>query len=71
MYTFYNQPTKEERLANYWAAQEIKDPQLAYQKTKAALLLVSKKLNMGTEAALKQVSKVQKVGKTIKLDLNK
>lgn len=60
VYTHFNQPTKEERLANYWAEKEIKDPKLAFKKTKAALLLVSKKLNGGTAAALNQVKKVQK-----------
>lgn len=60
VYTQFNQPTKEERLANYWAGKEIKDPKLAYKKTKAALLMVSKKLNGGTAAALNQVRKVQK-----------
>lgn len=58
-YSYLNQPTKAERLANYWAAKEIKNPQLAYKKTKAALLLASKKLNNGTAAALNQVRKVQ------------
>ena len=58
-YSYFNQPTKAERLAKYWAAKEIKDPQLAYKKTKAALLLASKKLNNGTAAALNQVRKVQ------------
>lgn len=71
LYSTFNQPTKEERLAKYWAEKEIKDPVLAYQKTKAALQLVSQKLNGGTAAAIKQVSKVQKVGKTIRFDINK
>ena len=71
IYNTFNQPTKEERLAKYWAEKEIKNPVLAYQKTKAALQLVSQKLNGGTAAAIKQVSKVQKVGKTIRFDINK
>lgn len=61
VYTHFNQPTKAERLASYWAEKEIKDPKLAYKKTKAALLMVSKKLNGGTAAALNQVKKVQKI----------
>jgi len=61
VYSQFNQPTKAERLANYWAEKEIKDPKLAYQKTKAALLMVSKKLNGGTAAALNQVRKVQQI----------
>jgi len=62
IYTQYlNQPTEEERLASYWAEKEIKDPQLAYKKTKAALLMVSKKLNGGTASALNQVRKVQQI----------
>lgn len=59
-------PSKAERIAAYWASKEIKDPKEAFLKTKAALLLVSKKLNNGTEAALKQVTKVQQVGQFIK-----
>lgn len=59
-------PSKAERMATYWANKEIKDPKEAFLKTKAALLLVSKKLNNGTEAALKQVAKVQQVGQFIK-----
>lgn len=58
--------TKAERMANYWASKEIKDPKEAFIKTKAALLLVSKKLNNGTNAAFKQVVKVQQVGQFIK-----
>ncbi len=61
VYTHFNQPTKAERLASYWAEKEINDPKLAYKKTKAALLMVSKKLNGGTAAALNQVKKVQKI----------
>lgn len=61
VYTHLNQPTKAERLASYWAEKEIKDPKLAYKKTKAALLMVSKKLNGGTAAALNQVKKVQEI----------
>jgi len=61
VYVQFNQPTKAERLANYWAEKEIKDPKLAYKKTKAALLMVSKKLNGGTAAALNQVRKVQQI----------
>jgi len=60
VYSHFNQPTKADRLAAYWTEKEIKDPKLAYKKTKAALLMVSKKLNGGTAAALKQVRKVQK-----------
>ena len=59
-------PSKAERMATYWASKEIKDPQEAFLKTKAALLLVSKKLNNGTKAALQQVAKVQQVGQFIK-----
>jgi len=59
-------PSKAEKIAAYWASKEIKDPKVALLKTKAALLLVSKKLNSGTEAALQQVSKVQQVGQFIK-----
>ncbi len=59
-------PSKTERMATYWASKEIKDPKVALLKTKAALLLVSKKLNNGTEAALQQVAKVQQVGQFIK-----
>lgn len=59
-------PSKGERIATYWANKEIKDPQEAFLKTKAALLLVSKKLNSGTEAAFQQVTKVQQVGQFIK-----
>ena len=59
-------PSKAERMANYWASKEIKDPKEAFAKTKAALLIVSRKLNNGTEAALKQVSKMQQVGQFIK-----
>ena len=59
-------PSKAERMAAYWASKEIKDPKEAFLKTKAALLLVSKKLNNGTEAAIKQVTKVQQVGQFIK-----
>jgi len=59
-------PSKAERIATYWESKEIKDPKAAFLKTKAALLLVSKKLNNGTEAALKQITKVQQVGQFIK-----
>ncbi len=59
-------PSKAERMATYWANKEIKDPREAFLKTKAALLLVSKKLNKGRETALQQVSKVQQVGQFIK-----
>jgi len=52
-------PSKAERMAAYWASKEIKDPKEAFVKTKTALLMVSKQLNNGTEAALKQVAKVQ------------
>ncbi len=59
-------PSKAERMEAYWASKEIKNPKEAFLKTKAALLLVSKKLNNGTEAALQQVAKVQQVGQFIK-----
>ncbi|MFK7981953.1 MAG: hypothetical protein AB8G86_18380 [Saprospiraceae bacterium] len=59
-------PSKAERVAAYWVNKEIKDPKEAFLKTKAALLLVSKKLNNGRNAALKQVTKVQQVGQFIK-----
>lgn len=65
-YQKINQPTKAERLANYWAAKEITDPKLALAKTKAALLIVSEKLSEGRNTAIKQVRAVQKVGKTIR-----
>lgn len=58
---------QEQRMANYWESKEIKDPKLAYLKTKAALLLVSNKLNKGREVALNQVIKVRKAGKYVKL----
>lgn len=59
-------PSKAERMEAYWASKEIKHPKEAFLKTRAALLLVSKKLNNGTEAALQQVAKVQQVGQFIK-----
>lgn len=59
-------PSKAERIATYWASKEIKDPKEAFVKVKAALLMTSKKLNNGTEAALQQVSKVQQVRQFIK-----
>lgn len=59
-------PSKAEKMATYWASKEIKDPKEAFLKTRAALLLVSRKLNNGTEAALQQVAKVQQVGQFIK-----
>jgi hypothetical protein len=62
----FNQPTKEERMLSYWESKEIKDPKIAYQKTKAALLLVSTKLNNGTGAALNQFSKIKKVGQYVR-----
>lgn len=58
---------KEQRMANYWESKEIKDPKLAYLKTKAALLLVSNKLNKGREVAINQVIKVRQAGKFVKL----
>jgi len=66
-YQKINEPNKAERLANYWAAKEIKDQKLAMAKTKAALLLVSQKLNEGRATALQQVRAVQKVGRNIKV----
>ena len=62
----YLQPTDNQRLSSYWATKEIKDPKEAYRKTRAALLLVSSKLNKGTEAAIEKVAKVQEVSKFIK-----
>jgi len=59
-------PNKAESIAAYWESKEIKDPKIAFLKTKAALLLVSKKLNNGRTAALQQVTKVQQVGQFIK-----
>lgn len=61
-----NQPSKAERLASYWAAKEITDQKIAIAKTKAALLMVSQKLNDGRATALQQVRAVQKVGLSIK-----
>ena len=66
LYQKNTQLTKEEKIANYWSRIELKDPIEAIKKTKAALLLVSKKLNNGTEAALHQVKKVQQVSQYIK-----
>jgi len=65
-YQILHQPTKAERVAAYWKNQEIKDPKLAIAKTKAALLLVSNKLNEGKQTALQQLKAVRKLGQTIR-----
>ncbi len=49
-----------------WENYEIKDPQLAFEETKAALLLVSSKLNGGASKAAKEVGKIKKVSKIFK-----
>jgi hypothetical protein len=49
-----------------WGNHEIKDPQLAFEQTKIALLLVSSKLNGGASKAAKEVEKIQKISKFFK-----
>ena len=56
------QKTMEER----WAEKEIKDPEKAYETTKAALLFASSKFNRGTKKAAGGVVKIQKVTKYFK-----
>jgi len=59
----YQYQTQEEQKALYV---EIEDPEEAYQKTKEALMLVSKELNKGKRKAKKKIKKVDKITKIIK-----
>ena len=63
---FYTKQNKPKDLEAYWAAKEMEDPQKAYQKARAALLLASKQLNHGRDAALDQIHKVQQASQFIK-----
>lgn len=49
-----------------WAEHEIKDPEKAFETTKAALLFASSKFNRGTKKAAGGVVKIQKVSKYFK-----
>lgn len=44
-----------------WAKYEIKDPQKAFETTKAALTFASKKLNSGTNKAAKQTKNLSRI----------
>ncbi len=56
----------EKQQAIDWSKYEIKDPELAYEQTKEALKLLSSKLKKGSEKAVEEVSKTEKVGKYFK-----
>lgn len=56
----------EKTIEDRWAAHEIKDPEKAFEATKAALLFASMKLNKGTKKAAGGVVKIQKVSKYFK-----
>lgn len=58
--------TPEQIMEERWAAHEIKDPEKAFEATKAALLFASIKMNRGTKKAAGGVVKLQKVSKYFK-----
>ena len=58
--------TPEQVMEDRWAAHEIKDPEKAFEATKAALLFASIKMNQGTKKAAGGVVKIQKVSKYFK-----
>ncbi|MFT4762900.1 MAG: hypothetical protein ACI9XO_003940 [Paraglaciecola sp.] len=56
----------EKTMEQRWAQHEIKDPEKAFEATKAALLFASMKFNRGTRKAAGGVVKIQKVSKYFK-----
>lgn len=48
------------------AVEEIEDPEVAYQITKEALMLVSSKLNKGARTAAEKVHKVKEINRYVK-----
>jgi len=65
IYQTINKPkTSAKRIV--WENYEIKDPKLAFEETKAALRLLSSKLNGGANKAAEEVEKIKKVSKIFK-----
>ncbi len=60
----WNYTRQEEK--RYAAVKEIQDPELAYQITKEALMLVSNKLNDGASKAADKVKKVKEMNRFVK-----
>lgn len=52
----------------YATVKEIDDPELAYQITKEALMLVSNKLNEGASKAAEKVNKVKEINRFVKTE---
>ncbi|MGK0387281.1 MAG: hypothetical protein ACI94Y_000005 [Maribacter sp.] len=59
----YNAPNNDKKFAS---VKEIQDPELAYQITKEALMLVSSKLNKGAKEAAGRVRKVKEINRYVK-----
>lgn len=52
-------PKASDNLQAYWETKATKDPQLAFEQTRAALLVVSQRLKLGEELATEQLQKVR------------
>jgi hypothetical protein len=59
----YSTTNNNDKLA---AVKEIQDPEVAYQITKEALMLVSSKLNKGAKKAASSVHKVKEINRYVK-----
>lgn len=59
----YNISNNDKKMAQ---VKEIQDPEVAYQITKEALMLVSSKLNKGAKTAAEKVHKVKEINRYVK-----
>ncbi len=63
VWLFYQDPLQSKSQAIDWSKYETQDPELALEQTKAALMLLSSKLNKGAEKTKEGVAKAEPIGK--------